>query len=92
MLITESKLNRDRHFELSVPIPCAHGYAPNVFHTIRIATEGHSARCRPLALYRQRLAATRSPSEREVLWRSITARASRFAECHARRVVDGVEG
>ena len=44
MLITESKLNRDRHFELSVPIPCAHGHAPNVFQAIRIMTEGHSAR------------------------------------------------
>ena len=44
MLITESKLNRDRHFELSVPIPCAHGHAPNVFQAIRITTEGHSAR------------------------------------------------
>jgi len=44
MLITESKLNRDRQFKLSVPIPCAHGYAPNVFQAIRITTEGHSAR------------------------------------------------
>ena len=44
MLITESKLNRGRHFELSVPIPCAHGHAPNVFHANRITTEGDSAR------------------------------------------------
>ena len=44
MLITESKLNRDRHLELSVPVPYAHGHAPNVFHATRITTEGHSAR------------------------------------------------
>ncbi len=92
MLITESKLNRDRYFELSVLIPCAHGHAPNNFHAIRITTKGHSACCKPLALHRQRLTSTRSPGVRAVLWWSITARASRFAERHAKHVAAGVEG
>ena len=48
MLITESKLNRDRYLSLYVSVLCVDRHAPTVFHAIRITSEGHSARRRPL--------------------------------------------
>ena len=91
MLITESKLNRDRYLSLSVSIPCAHKYAPNSFQANRITSEGHSARRRPLVLHR--LTPTRPPlvgaSSALVV---LTAPTTRFAERHTERAVAGVEG
>ena len=42
MLITESKLNRDRHLHPFVTIPFVHTHTRSAVHSNQIATEDHS--------------------------------------------------